>query len=240
MTNVPMKKLFSELPIERATEYELPTPQFFKAYWRNGEKAFKDAGGVLLYGGWVIGEEQIAISMPPAWKYQTFTSKKQGNEYGAYCVQNIWAAVMGHRDKWSTLEGGKKQHRVELMCAVNGIKNAVVISATGYNAGNLMSAYITGYNTVKRIAGLDTLPPFAVYLPIGGKTVLGMPAIEPVGLKEKSPIVPIVFNPGPAVDEIWIEEHTVCTSTFESCITAMPLVKSWMAGVDSETGEMVE
>ncbi|RPI87727.1 MAG: hypothetical protein EHM41_03935 [Chloroflexi bacterium] len=193
---------------------ELPFPVVY--IWTiNGQATYKQQGGALYYGGWAskaedmnAAAEQLGLSIPQDWKQVTINSR-DGGEFEAYTCRSAIIAPIGKRISWladgkrstSYIEGGRRHVQVLAYLAENRSENGnrnfvpwgpVVLTAKGYQAGNLLEAFSQWDKATTQIRWkvAPGVPAWCFYLSLGtfGKerqvTNVGKPGAQ-------SPITPI-------------------------------------------------
>lgn len=237
-------QLYNDVP-EAPEDFDVPTPTFLNAWWRNGNKELKEVGGVKHFGGWCINVEEVFETLPAEWTLQYFISKRNGIEYAAWATETLFIAVLQSRSFWvENREDEKPEYfreyaegltqKAELLGIVRGIASPVVAGAKVHNAKNLLAAYSQGYNTVNRaIRKARTqaeavhrpsrnIAPYAVYLPLRGATKNGDAVSTMVGKKEQSPITPIVFSTL-TMDDTWMVNPVIIAE----CQASLELARRW-------------
>lgn len=193
---------------------ELPFPVVY--IWAlNGHGSYKQQGGALYYGGWACKAEdmnttaeQQELAIPQDWKLATISSR-DGGEFEAYTTRSAIIAPIGKRISWLTdgkrsatyVTGGRRHVQVLAYLAENRSENGnlnfvpwgpVVLTAKGYQAGNLLDAFTRWDRATTQVRWkvAPGVPAWCFYLSIGtfGKerqvTNVGKPGAQ-------SPITPI-------------------------------------------------
>lgn len=143
---------------------ELPFPVVY-VWALNGQPSLKSQGGALYYGGWASKAEELeataeqqSLSVPRDWKKVTIASR-DGDEFTAYTTRHLLVAPIGKRESWlndgkrsATYQEGSRRHLQVLAYMAepqgeNGNRQyipwgPVVLTAKGYQARNLLDAFV--------------------------------------------------------------------------------------------------
>ncbi len=207
---------------------ELPFPVLY-VWALNGQPSFKTQGGALYFGGWACKAEDArsiaeygGMAVPADWKALTI-STRDGSEYEAFTSRAVMAAPIGQRASWlldgkrfpDYLEGGRRHVQVLAYLAEvkgeNGGKQiipwgAVVLTAKGYQARNLMDAFASWKKATSKARGKAS--PWAFYLSLG--TFGKERAVVNVGKPgAQSPITPISCGVPETVDREYLVRRYV-------------------------------
>ncbi len=170
---------------------DLPFPVVY--IWAlNGQPSYKSQGGALYYGGWACKVEdmqsiadQQGLAVPKDWKHVTIASR-DGDEYEAFTTRHLLVAPIGKRESWlvegqrsaNYIEGGRRHLQVLAYMAEaqgeNGAKQyipwgPVVLTAKGYQARNLLDAFVRWdkYTAPIRRKVAPGVPAWCFYLALG-------------------------------------------------------------------------
>jgi hypothetical protein len=178
--------------------------------------------------------EQQALALPVNWQEVTISSR-DGGEFSAYTTRNIVVAPIGKRLSWlhegrryaSYIEGGRRHMQVLAYLAdvhtENGAKEIkpwgpVVLTAKGYQARNLLEAFVTWEKVTSAIRQkvAPGVPAWCFYMSVGtfGKERQAINVGKPGA---QSPITPITA---------FIPEH-LSDELVESLSSAMKLPLKW-------------
>jgi hypothetical protein len=205
---------------------ELPFPAVF--IWAlNGQASYKSQAGALYYGGWAcksndlqITADQQGLALPLNWQPVTISSR-DGGEFAAHTTRHIVVAPIGKRLSWlhegkrhsAYLEGGRRHLQVLAYLAdvrsADGGKEispwgAVVLTAKGYQARNLLDAFTKWERATAQVRRkvAPGVPAWCFYMSIGtfGKDRHAVKVGKPGA---QSPITPIsAFVPEQITDEM--------------------------------------
>jgi hypothetical protein len=193
---------------------ELPFPVVY--IWAlNGQTSYKSQGGALYYGGWACKAENLqavsdqqGLPIPQDWK-QVSISSRDGGEFDAYTTRSLIVAPIGKRESWlhdgrrsaTYVEGGRRHTQVLAYMAEahgdNGNRRfepwgAVVLTAKGYQARNLLDAFNQWDKATAQIRWKTApgVPAWCFYLSLGtfGKERQSMNVGKPGA---QSPITPL-------------------------------------------------
>jgi hypothetical protein len=193
---------------------ELPFPVVY--IWAlNGQSSYKSQGGALYYGGWACKVEDLqaltdqqGLPIPADWKQVTIASR-DGGEFEAFTTRNVIVAPIGKRVSWlfdgkrfaDYVEGGRRHVQVLAYLAEgrgeNGSKQfvpwgPVVLTAKGYQARNLLDAFVRWDKATSQIRWKISpgVPAWCFYLSLGtfGKERQAVNVGKPGA---QSPITPI-------------------------------------------------
>lgn len=205
---------------------ELPFPAVF--IWAlNGQTSYKSQGGALFYGGWAcktndlqIAADQQGIALPANWQPVTIATR-DGGEFLAHTTRHIVVAPFGKRLAWLHdgkrhsvyVEGGRRHLQVLAYLAdvhsAEGQKTispwgAVVLTAKGYQARNLLDAFSKWDRATspirRRVA--PGIPAWCFYMSLGtfGKERQAVNVGKPGA---QSPITPLsAFIPEQVTEEL--------------------------------------
>jgi hypothetical protein len=193
---------------------ELPFPVVY--IWTiNGQINYKTQGGALYYGGWAckandlqLISEQRESSIPVDWKLVTIAGR-DGDEFEAYTTRNIIIAPIGKRESWLYdgkrssvyIEGGRRHLQVlAYLAEAHGDAGnrqfspwgAVVLTAKGYQARNLLDAFAYWHKITSQIRWkvAPGVPAWCFYMSLGtfGKERQAINVGKPGA---QSPITPV-------------------------------------------------
>jgi hypothetical protein len=243
---------------------ELPFPVVY--IWAlNGQASYKVQGGALYYGGWAckstdlhLVREQQDLDLPSNWQEVTISSR-DGGEFPAYTTRNIVVAPIGKRLSWlhegrrysSYIEGGRRHMQVLAQLAdvhtENGAKDIkpwgpVVLTAKGYQARNLLEAFVTWEKVTSTIRQkvAPGVPAWCFYMSVGtfGKERQAVNVGKPGA---QSPITPITaFIPETLSDEL-VESLFVGNEVAAQMAFLQDQAADWLgAWKESSTAEPIE
>ncbi len=204
-------------PMAETWEANLPVSAVY-IWAHNGKPEFQE--GVPRFGGFASSAESVIdtveskdLTIPANWD----SIELHGREgvYGAYLTRSVIVAPIGFRLRWmngSTGEyqltfdrdGGYTRRHVQVLCGLGHIPNETiekagycVLTAKGYQAGNLMDSLRDFYNALapaRKAAGADNgVAQCAFWHSIG--TFGEEPDYQQVGSSAKSVITPIKAHP---------------------------------------------
>lgn len=183
------KKL--DLGMRAGDVVDLPFPVVY-VWALNGQASYKAQGGAPYFGGWACKadelhavSEQQGLALPQEWKLTTISSR-DGGEFEAFTSRQAIVAPIGKRESWlhdgkrsaEYLEGGRRHLQVLAYLAEPQGKNGsrhyvpwgpVVLTAKGYQARNLLDAFIRWDKATSQIRRkvAPGVPAWCFYLALG-------------------------------------------------------------------------
>jgi hypothetical protein len=242
---------------------ELPFPVIY--IWAlNGQASYKSQGGALYYGGWACKAEDLQaitdqqeLPVPADWKQVTIASR-DGGEFEAVTSRNVVVAPIGKRESWlfdgkrfaDYVEGGRRHLQVLAYLAEprgeNGKKQfapwgPVVLTAKGYQARNLLDAFVRWDKATSQIRWkiAPGVPAWCFYLSLGtfGRERQAINVGKP---GTQSPITPIsAYIPERLTDD-FVANLFVGHQIAEQMATLQDQAADWLKAWKEEAAVEVE
>lgn len=248
-------------PMSETWEANLPVSSVY-LWTHNGKPEFKE--GVPRYGGFAASSEAVDellstndLIVPTEWELTDLHGRE--GAYGAYLTRKVAVAPIGFRLRWLDQTGGYQtqfdrengftRRHVQVLAGLGHMNKGTpkfagycVLTAKGYQAGNLMDSLRDFYNAIgpaRRAAGADNgIAQCAFWHSIG--TFSDEPEYDQVGSSAKSVITPLRPHPyyfgGEDVTEerlrtifVGRENYENFTNTAEG---AEEWLKAWNKGSD--------